>query len=94
MEWPENRGVLFHINVLVDGPFIEELKSVALRFKGLSNQRTIERLRGLLKPRNGACGGDISYCLEQPSNALFSRRKNVILNISDFINYSGYDNIT
>ncbi len=46
-EWPETAEFLSYIDVLVDGPFIEELKSVALRFKGSSNQRTIDVCRSL-----------------------------------------------
>lgn len=30
------------INVLVDGPFIEELKDISLKFRGSSNQRILE----------------------------------------------------
>ncbi len=40
-EWPETEEFLSYIDVLVDGPFIEAQKSVALRFKGSANQRTI-----------------------------------------------------
>ena len=40
--WPETGEFLSYIDVLVDGPFIEEQKCVALRFKGSANQRTID----------------------------------------------------
>ena len=34
--------MLSFIDVLVDGPFIEELKDITLKFKGSSNQRVID----------------------------------------------------
>ena len=48
--WPETKELFSYIDVLVDGPFVEELKSVALKFKGSSNQRTIDVKKSL------ACG--------------------------------------
>ena len=40
-EIPETAKLLSYIDVIVDGKFIEELKTLNLRFKGSSNQRTI-----------------------------------------------------
>lgn len=39
---------LKYIDVLVDGPFIEELKDIKLRFRGSSNQRVIDVQKTLL----------------------------------------------
>lgn len=41
-EWPVTRELLSYFDVMVDGEFKEEEKSVALRFKGSANQRTID----------------------------------------------------
>ena len=40
-QWPETSRMLSLIDVLVDGPFVEEKKDLMLKFKGSSNQRTI-----------------------------------------------------
>lgn len=34
--------ILDHIDILVDGPFIEELKDITLKFRGSSNQRILD----------------------------------------------------
>lgn len=34
--------MLKRIDVLVDGPFVEEKKDITLKFKGSSNQRVID----------------------------------------------------
>lgn len=38
----ECRDILEQIDVLVDGMFVEELKDMALKFRGSSNQRVIQ----------------------------------------------------
>ena len=37
-----SKEMLSLINVLVDGPYIEELHSITLKFRGSSNQRVID----------------------------------------------------
>lgn len=44
---PARMAFLQQIDVLVDGPFIEEARSLELRFKGSTNQRTIDVNRSL-----------------------------------------------
>ena len=39
---PERRRVLDYIDVLVDGPFVQEKRDLSLRFRGSSNQRLIK----------------------------------------------------
>ncbi len=43
------RELLGLIDVLVDGPFIEELKDIRLKFRGSSNQRVIDMQQSLFK---------------------------------------------
>ena len=39
---PETREILDYIDVLVDGPFVEELKDISLEWRGSSNQNLIK----------------------------------------------------
>ncbi len=41
------RELISHIDVLVDGRFIEELKDIRLKFRGSSNQRVIDVKRSI-----------------------------------------------
>lgn len=38
----KNLEIMRYIDVLVDGPFIEDLKNISLQFRGSSNQRIID----------------------------------------------------
>ena len=41
-DWGITREFLSYLDVLVDGPFIEEKKNLSLRFRGSENQRLID----------------------------------------------------
>ena len=48
-ELPQTKELLSYIDVLVDGEFVEDLKNLNLKFKGSSNQRTINIQKSLEK---------------------------------------------
>ena len=42
IDWPETKTFLSYLDVLVDGPYIEEKRDITLRFRGSSNQNLID----------------------------------------------------
>lgn len=46
-EWAETKELISMIDVLVDGPFIEEKKNISLQFRGSENQRLIDIKKSL-----------------------------------------------
>ncbi len=46
---PYTQKLLSYIDVLVDGPYVEELKDIRLKFRGSSNQRVLDLPKTLAK---------------------------------------------
>lgn len=46
-KWQETKEMLSYIDILVDGPFVEEKKDLNLMFRGSSNQRIIDVAKSL-----------------------------------------------
>lgn len=49
--WEVTRELLTYVDVLVDGPFVAELKDLSLRFRGSGNQRLIDMKKTLATGR-------------------------------------------
>ena len=47
VKWKETSGILELIDILVDGPCVEEEMNISLRFRGSANQRIIDVKRSL-----------------------------------------------
>ena len=54
-DWEITKEYLSYLDVLVDGPFIEDKKDLMLRFRGSSNQRLIDVQKSL------ACGNVVEW---------------------------------
>lgn len=50
-DWETTREYLSYLDVLVDGPFVEEKKNLTLRFRGSENQRVIDVPASLAQDR-------------------------------------------
>ena len=46
-DWETTKEYLSYLDVLVDGPFVEEKKNLSLRFRGSENQRLIDVKKSL-----------------------------------------------
>lgn len=49
--WEVTEELISYLDVLVDGPFVAELKDLSLRFRGSKNQRLIDMKRTLAEGR-------------------------------------------
>ena len=55
MEDPAIRDLLGQLEILVDGPFVEEERSLSLRFRGSRNQRIIDLPKSLAAGKAVLC---------------------------------------
>ena len=63
--WHDVKNLWFmkYVDVLVDGPFVDELKDVTLHWKGSANQRVID-VKKSLDPEVSSRGRHYLYCNE------------------------------
>lgn len=49
--WGKRREIISHVDVLVDGEYIDEQKDLTLKFKGSKNQRVIDVKQSLIQSK-------------------------------------------